>query len=259
MMEPDVFFFEDDFLYRSDDEEDDIEQNASQNVDEEKGCPVVSLEVPSWLQIDSDIEEDEIDDYRYLNPFITSSASTRDATSNESPMKPRVSFHQQATVYYIPLPTPEEKQAAFYSFNEIAQFRSNAEREVMQQYVDEMMNRPLINPFNPRSEGEGGDNVADEEEERSLPTRGLHHDDTVQDCQSQLIRRKISEDEDDDENRLEQGTIEQHEVVPATKGWPTLFLPPKKTRTQRSPYHHVTKHSLTLVAGFCILTYFYTR
>ena len=85
MMEPDDVLFEDDFLYRSDDEEDDIEQNASQNVDEETGCPVVSLEVPSWLQIDSDIEEDEIDDYRYLNPFITSSTSTRDATSNQSP------------------------------------------------------------------------------------------------------------------------------------------------------------------------------
>ena len=121
-----------------------------------------------------------------------------------------------------------------------------------------MMNRPLTNPFNPRPEEEGGDNVTDEEE-GSLPTRALHHDDTAQDCQSQLIRRKISEDEDNDENRLEQGTTEQYEVVPATKGWPTLFLP-KKARTKRSPYHHsITKHSLTLVAGFCILTYFYTR
>ena len=257
-MEPDDILVEDDFLYRSDDEEDDIEQNASQNVDEETGCPVVSLEVPSWLQIDSDIEEDEIDDYRYLNPFITSSASTRDATSNESPMKPRVSFHQQATVYYIPLPTPEETQAAFYSFDEIAQFRSDAESEVWQQYVDEMMNRPLADPFHPRPEEEGGDNVADEEE-GSLPTRALHHDDTVQDSQSQLIRRKISEDEDNDENRLEQGTIEQDEVVPTTKGWPTILLPKKVRATRRSTYHNVTKHSLTLVAGFCILAYFYTR
>lgn len=258
MMEPDDVLFEDDFLYRSDDEKDDIEQNASHNFDEETGCPVVSLEVPSWLQIDSDIEEDEVDDYTYLNPFITSSASTRDATSNQSPMKPRVSFHQQATVYYIPLPTPEEKQAAFYSFDEIAQFRSDAESEVWQQYVDEMMNRPLTNPFHLRPVEKGGDNVADEEG-GSLPTRALHHDDNVQDSQSQLIRRKLSEDEDNDENRLEQGTNEQDEVVPATKGWPTLFLPPKKTRTKRSPNYHVTKHSLTLVAGFCILTYFYTR
>ena len=70
-MEPDDILVEDDSHYRSDDEEDDIEQNASQNADEETGCPVVSLEVPSWLQIDSSgIDED---DYTYLNPFIKSS------------------------------------------------------------------------------------------------------------------------------------------------------------------------------------------
>ena len=257
-MEPDDVLCEDDFLCRSDDEEDDIEQNASQNADEETGCPVVSLEVPSWLQIDSSgIDED---DYTYLNPFITSSASTKDASVNQSPMKPRVSFRQQTTVYYIPLPTPEEKQAAFYSFDEIAQFRSDAESEVWQQYVDKMMNRPLTNPFNPRSEEEeeGGDNIT-VEEEGSLPTRALHHDNTVQDHRSQLIRRKISENEDDDENRLEQGIIVQDGAVPATKGWPTNLLL-KKAKTKRSTCHHsIRKQSLTLVAGFCILAYFYTR
>ena len=88
MAEPDDILFEDDFLYRSDDEGDDIE--------------------PSM-------------------------------------MKPRVSFHQQATVRYIPLPTPEEKQAAFYSFEEITQFRSDAEirqQNIRQQYL-EAMNREL--------------------------------------------------------------------------------------------------------------------
>lgn len=255
MMEPDDVLFEDDFLRRSDDEGPGIGRNAShQNIDEETGCPVVSFEVPSWLQIDSDIEEDEVDDYTHLNAFVTSSASTRDVTSNQSPMKPRVSFHQQATVYYIPLPTPEEKQDAFYSFDEIAQFRSDAESEVWRQYVNGMMNRPLINPYNPRSEEEGGDNITDEEE-------ALHHDDTspTQDYQSQLIRRKTSEDEKDDEVRLEQGTIKQDELVQTTKSWPTILLPTKGRRSIRSSYRHATKQSLTLVAGFCILAYFYTR
>lgn len=259
MMEPDDVLIEDDYLHRSDDdeEEDDIEQNASQNVDEETGCPVVSLEVPSWLQIDSDIKEDEVDDYTYLNPFVTSSASTRDATAIQSSMKPRVSFHQQATVYYIPLPNPEEKHARFYSLDEIAQFRSDAESEVWQRYVDEMMNRPLTNPFNPRSE-EGCDNITDEEE-APLPTRALHHNLVVQDQQPQLIRSKISEDVDDDENRLEQDSIDLDEEAPVIKSWPTSFLP-RKVRSQRSTYHHsITKQSLTLVAGFCILAYFYTR
>lgn len=232
-MEPDDILVEDGFLY---DEEDDIEKNASQNVDEETGCPVV----PLCPQIDSDIEE----------------RSTKDATVNQSPMKPRVSFHQQATVYYIPLPTPEEKQAAFYSFNEIAQFRSDAESEVWKQY---MMNRPLTDPFNPRSEEEeeGGDNITDEGE-GSMPTRALHHDNTMHSPQSQLICHKISEGEDD-ENRLEQGIIEQDEVVPATEGWPTILLPTKIRSKRSPPNHHVTKHSLTLMAGFCILAYFYAR
>ena len=94
MAEPDDILFEDDFLYRSDDEGDDIE--------------------PSM-------------------------------------MKPRVSFHQQATVRYIPLPTPEEKQAAFYSFDEITQFRSDAEvrqQHLRQQYL-EVMNRKLTRSGQP--------------------------------------------------------------------------------------------------------------
>ena len=232
-MEPEDILFQDDFLRRSDDEDDGIEEND----DEGTGSPFVPLEVPSWLQIDSSgIDED---DYTYLNPFITSSASTKDASVNQSPMKPRVSFRQQTTVYYIPLPTPEEKQAAFYSFDEIAQFRSDAESEVWQQYVDKMMNRPLTNPFNPRSEEEGS-----------------HHDNTVQDHRSQLIRRKISEGEDDDENRLEQGIIKQDEAVPATNGWPAILIS-RKAKTKR--HHSVRKQSLTLVAGFCILAYFYPR
>jgi len=274
MMEPDGVSLDADYLNQSDDGED-VDQCASQNIDEETGCPVLPLEVQSWLQINSDIE-DGADDYTYSSPLSSSSPPTRDKSAKQSSMKQKVSFHQSATVHYIPLPTQEEKRACFYSLDEITQFRSDAENDLWQQYLEGVMNRPLDNPFHPRPEDDNDNEksaAADDVEGGSPPTPTLahHHDDdddddddhdhcnTVQNHQSQFIRPKTSEDEDEDakEDRLdqpEQAIIEHDEAVALTKSRPM-----KVSKAPRNTCHHTTKQSLTLVAGFCILAYCYTR
>ena len=86
----------------------------------------------------------ESDDILFEDDFLHRSDDEDDGIES-SMMKPRVSFYQQATVRYIPFLTPEEKQAAFYSFDEITQFRSDAEnrqQHLRQQYL-EVMNQEL--------------------------------------------------------------------------------------------------------------------
>lgn len=135
-------------------------------------------------------------------------------------MKRKVGFHESATVHYTPLPTPEEKQACFYSLDEIASFRNQVESEAWQEYLSKMMDQPLTNPFHPCPQGGENDADDDREDNPSSPTRALHRSDTVQDQLS-------------------------HQVDPSR---PVLF----------GPCHQVTKQSLTLVAGLCILAYLYT-
>ena len=144
-------------------------------------------------------------------------------------MKRKISFHEPATVHYTPLPTPEEKQACFYSLDEIANFRNQVESEAWQEYLSKMMDQPLTNPFHQCPQGEENDASDDREDNPSSPTRALHRSDTVQD---QLFRQV-------DSSR------------------PVLFGP-SKARLTKGACHQVTKQSLTLVAGLCILAYLYT-
>ena len=130
-------------------------------------------------------------------------------------MKRKVGFHESATVHYTPLPTPEEKQACFYSLDEIASFRNQVESEAWQEYLSKMMDQPLTNPFHPCPQGGENDADDDREDNPSSPTRALHRSDTVQDL-------------------------------------------PSNVRLTKGAYHQVTKQSLTLVAGLCILAYLYT-
>jgi hypothetical protein len=166
-------------------------------------------------------------------------------------MKRKVSFHESATIHYTPLPTPEEKQACFYSLDEIAGFRNQVESEAWQEYLNNMMDQPLTNPFHPRPQDDENDADDERENNPSSPTRALHRSDTVQDHLSHLVHRNavISEEDAIDEDSLEQSIIGQ-----VGQAWPILFGPSAK-----GACHQVTKQSLTLVAGLCILAYLYTN
>ena len=214
-------------------------------VDVELGSlPVVPLEVPEWLKID---DENHIDDTSLQSSLTSFRREIPRSTSNQrmSPNKRKaVSFRETTDVYLIPLPSPEEKRARFYTLEQIATFRLDAERAIMKQYIEDMMQRPCTNPLS----HDYGDN--DEQPEAVVAQKPeqdlrLHHSEAVQDNLSRLLIQENETPHEDEKHR----DVEVEELV--ANGPPYFFVNTTRRYVKQAAKHHTVQ----LVTGLCIVAY----
>mmetsp|Transcript_12418 Transcript_12418/g.25651 ORF Transcript_12418/g.25651 Transcript_12418/m.25651 type:complete len:262 (-) Transcript_12418:175-960(-) len=219
--------------------------------------PTVPLQVPDWLKIDQSgsdggndwLEIDQTDSEGSDSQLMSSSISCRgernsvsQSNQRQSPSKRKaVSFRETTDVYLIPLPTPEEKRARFYSLDQIAAFRLEAERAVMKQYIEDMMQRPCTSLF---SHDDGND-------QQGSPTkpeqdRPLHHSEAVEGNLSQLMQQG--------NERTNEDSTEGDEVEALLANGPPYFF----VNTARRYVKQAAKqNALQLVTGLCIVAYVY--